>query len=193
MTTRKSFSVYLAGPEVFFPEEIRLAIDRRKKAILEDHGCSGLSPFDNELDLELAENPAQTIYDANLALMEQADGLIANLTPFRGPSADAGTIYELGFMIARGKPAMGFSVCATPYNERVASGSKVCRIGAEIEPFGLCDNLMLDCGLARAGGALVHGNKTFTEGGFKPEAFFDGQIFLEAVLGLRRLAKDRMG
>ena len=28
----------------------------------------------------------------------QADAIIANLTPFRGPGADAGTVYELGYM-----------------------------------------------------------------------------------------------
>lgn len=192
MSTGEIFSVYLAGPEVFFPEDIRLAIDQHKKAILEAHGCKGLSPSDNALDLDLAEDPAQTIYDANLALMERADGVIANLTPFRGPSADAGTIYELGFMIARGKPAMGFSVCATPYNDRVQPGAKTCSVGAEIEPFGLCDNLMLDCGLARAGGAVVSGGRAFPKGGFKPGEFFSAEVFLEAVLHFRRLAEGHV-
>ena len=31
-------------------------------------------------------------------MMDEADAIIANLTPFRGPSADAGTVYELGYM-----------------------------------------------------------------------------------------------
>ncbi|NIQ93373.1 MAG: nucleoside 2-deoxyribosyltransferase, partial [Desulfuromonadales bacterium] len=86
-------SIYLAGPDVFFSETIRNRIEATKKAILAEHGLEALSPCDNDLDLESTNNPAQLIYDANRALMDQADGLIANLTPFRGPSADAGTIF----------------------------------------------------------------------------------------------------
>ena len=173
--------IYLAGPEVFFAESIRLDIDSRKKAILANHGLVGLAPFDSALDPDAVEDPARSIYDANLALMRQASGLIANLTPFRGPSADAGTIYELGYMIASGKAAVGFSTCNTPYNERVSPGAHKCSVGAAIEPFGLCDNLMIDCGLARIGGALVHGDQAYPSGGFKPEEFFDETVFLKAV------------
>ena len=36
-------------------------------------------------------------------MMDAADAIIANLTPFRGPGADAGTVYELGYMAGRGK------------------------------------------------------------------------------------------
>ena len=39
--------------------------------------------------------------------MDAADAIIANLTPFRGPSADAGTVYELGYMAGRGKFCLG--------------------------------------------------------------------------------------
>ena len=38
-------------------------------------------------------------------MMDAADAIIANLTPFRGPGADAGTVYELGYMAGRGKLA----------------------------------------------------------------------------------------
>ena len=40
--------------------------------------------------------------------MIAADAIIANLTPFRGPSADAGTVYELGYMAGRGKLCLGY-------------------------------------------------------------------------------------
>lgn len=183
----KETTVYLAGPEVFFPEDIRVAIDSRKKAILAEHGLKGLSPMDKVLDLEGVDNPAQRIYNANQDLMKHADCLIANLTPFRGPSGDAGTIYELGYMIALGKPAVGFTVCATPYCDRVSPGAAHCEAGADIEPFGLCDNLMLDCGLAAAGGKLIHGDRPYPAGGFKPEAFFDETVFERGVELLQRL------
>ena len=42
--------------------------------------------------------------------MDQADVIIANLTPFRGPSADAGTVYELGYMLGKGdRLCLGYS------------------------------------------------------------------------------------
>jgi len=45
---------------------------------------------------------------ANEAMMIQADAVIANLTPFRGPGADAGTVYELGFMAGGGKLCLAY-------------------------------------------------------------------------------------
>ena len=39
----------------------------------------------------------QVIYAKNLAMMEAVDMVIANLTPFRGASADAGTLVELSW------------------------------------------------------------------------------------------------
>ena len=42
-------------------------------------------------------------------MMDAADAIIANLTPFRGPSADAGTVYELGYMAGRGKLCLAYS------------------------------------------------------------------------------------
>lgn len=183
--------IYLAGPEVFFPEAVRASIDRRKKKILRTVGLEGVSPFDNTLELTDARNPAQEIYDANRELMEQAAGLMANLTPFRGPSADAGTIYELGYMIGRGKPAVGFSVCSTFYNERVSRDSAVCANGADIEMFGLADNLMLDCGLARAGGKFFTGETAYPPGGFPPEAYFEEAVFVAASRYLAQLIRER--
>ncbi len=46
---------------------------------------------------------------ATRAMMIAADAIIANLTPFRGPGADAGTVYELGYMAGRGKLCLGYS------------------------------------------------------------------------------------
>ena len=47
--------------------------------------------------------------------MDAADAIIANLTPFRGPSADAGTVYELGYMAGRGKLCLAYSNDPSPY------------------------------------------------------------------------------
>ena len=95
-------TIYLAGPEVFLPDA--LAVGTRKKALCEKYGFIGLFPFDNEI--KSAPPGARTdalIYHANLAMMRAADIGIFNLTPFRGVSADTGTVFELGLMIGLGK------------------------------------------------------------------------------------------
>ena len=89
--------IYLAGPDVFLPDAIE--IGRRKAAICVRHGLIGLYPLDNSVDLTAAD-ASLAIFKGNEAMMDAADAIIANLTPFRGPSADAGTVYELGYMAA---------------------------------------------------------------------------------------------
>ena len=91
--------IYLAGPDVFLPDAIE--IGRRKAAICARHGVRGLYPLDNAVDLAAAD-ASLAIFKGNEAMMDAADAIIANLTPFRGPSADAGTVYELGYMAGRG-------------------------------------------------------------------------------------------
>jgi nucleoside 2-deoxyribosyltransferase len=87
------------------------------------------------------------------AMMEDADAVIAHLTPFRGPSADAGTVFELGYMAARGKICTGYTNRRDSYADRIESVPEVApdssglvsldREGHVIENFGLTDNLMI--------------------------------------------------
>ena len=86
--------VYLAGPDVFLPDAVE--IGRRKVEICARHGLTGLYPLDNAIDLA-ARDASLKIFKGNEAMMIEADAIIANLTPFRGPGADAGTVYELGY------------------------------------------------------------------------------------------------
>jgi nucleoside 2-deoxyribosyltransferase len=84
-------------------------------------------------------------------MMIAADAIIANLTPFRGPSADAGTVYELGYMAGRGKLCFGYCNDPSLYAERVhkftgvtsQGGRLVDADGLTVEDFGLPDNLMM--------------------------------------------------
>ena len=75
----------------------RVEIGRRKVEICAHHGLTGLYPLDNAVDLP-ASDASLRIFRGNEAMMDEADAIIANLTPFRGPGADAGTVYELGYM-----------------------------------------------------------------------------------------------
>ena len=153
-------TVYLAGPDVFMPNaaEIRDA----KKRLCRDFGRIGLHPLDNEIP-QAASDRAARIYAANIAMMRQAEIGVFNLTPFRGPSADVGTAFELGFMTALGKPVFGYSEFAGTLRERIAgvrydAVHRVWRDPDEcvVEDFELSDNLMVACALAdRPGSGLV--------------------------------------
>src|SRR5258705_5667595 len=97
--------IYLAGPDVFLPDAVD--VGRRKVALCARHGLIGLYPLENAVD-RTASDASLQIFRGNEAMMIEADAIIANLTPFRGPGADAGTVYELGFMAGRGKLCLGY-------------------------------------------------------------------------------------
>ena len=153
--------IYLAGPDVFLPDAIE--IGWRKAALCARHGLNGLYPLDNAIDLS-ASDASLVIFKGNEAMMEAADAVIANLTPFRGPSADAGTVYELGYVAGRGKLCLAYSNDPSPYPERVARMTKVTKSsdgrlvdsdGLTIEDFGRPDNLMMIHALDLRGCPLV--------------------------------------
>jgi nucleoside 2-deoxyribosyltransferase len=153
--------IYLAGPDVFLPDAID--IGRRKAAICARHGAIGLYPLDNAVDLA-AGDASLTIFKGNEAMMDAADAIIANLTPFRGPGADAGTVYELGYMAGRGKLCLAYSNDPSAYAERVArlydvktspEGHLIDPEGLTVEDFGLSDNLMMMHALDLHGCRLV--------------------------------------
>ena len=155
--------VYLAGPDVFLPDAE--AAGRRKRALCAAFGLEGLYPLDSEIGLrETITDTAMAIYRGNRAMMLEADAVVANLTPFRGPSADVGTAFELGFMAALGKPCFGYSNDDRPFLGRTrevpgivpgAGGGWLDADGLHAEDFGLADNLMLDCALRDAGFPIV--------------------------------------
>jgi nucleoside 2-deoxyribosyltransferase len=154
-------TIYLAGPDVFLPDA--LEIGRRKADICARHGLTGLYPFDNTVDLT-AGDTSLAIFKGNEAMMDAADAIIANLTPFRGPGADAGTVYELGYMAGRGKLLFAYSNDPSTYADRVArthqvtkssNGNLIDGNGITVEDFGLPDNLMMIHALDLHGAALV--------------------------------------
>jgi len=158
--------VYLAGPDVFLSDPIGMA--ERKRAICAVHGLTGIFPVDNHPQHpEEASVPRWLwIYRRNEAHMRDADAVIANLTPFRGPSADVGTVYEIGFMRALGKKVLGYSNVAADLVPRTlgflgaaarrdAEGRWRDGQGMAVEDFGLADNLMIDGGIHEAGGLLI--------------------------------------
>jgi nucleoside 2-deoxyribosyltransferase len=163
--------VYLAGPDVFLPDPA--AWIERKKAICAGYGLTGVSPLD-----ALADEPAawtalpewHRIALRNEAHIRGADALIANLTPFRGPSADVGTVYEVGFARALGLRLFGYATVAAGFLDRTLTalrgaarqtpdGAWWDADGLLIEQFGLFDNLMIQGGITGSGGMLVRADQ----------------------------------
>lgn len=109
-----SLTVYLAGPGVFYPDAQSLA--QTQKAVCCLYGFTPLHPADLP-----AESPSATmIYRSNVDMIRRADALLADLDPFRGPEADPGTAFEIGFAVALGKPVVGYLSSSATAKERVA-------------------------------------------------------------------------
>lgn len=187
MATTKEFNIYLAGPEVFLPDPVaegankRAVIDRFNREVLHDKNCRFVAHYPLDAKIEgYTNNPrtAMRIFHTCIEMMDKSDLIIANITHFRGPSADVGVAFEMGYMHAQQKPVfiyynMEETYCLdhqaandkthpdaqTIYRDKVrafAKGYFIDRAPVEgrdndnflIEDFGLTDNLML-IGVAR--------------------------------------------
>ncbi len=138
--------IYLAGPDVFLPNAAEFAA--AKRGLCAEFGLQGITPFNPALDMtQPADRLWRTIYQDDLAMMRESEAIIANLTPFRGASADAGTLVELGWFLGQGKPVFAYSNSAAPFAERCHLQAKVAEEptqGLAVEDFGLADNLMIE-------------------------------------------------
>jgi nucleoside 2-deoxyribosyltransferase len=158
--------VYLAGPDVFLPDAV--AWMERKKAICAGFGLTGISPLDEFPDMppEWDGLPEwRRIALRNEAHIRSSTAIIANVTPFRGPSADVGTVFEIGFARGLGLKVFGYATVTTGFLDRTLSsigggrqdgdGSWRDPDGLLVEQFGLFDNLMIEGGITGSGGTLL--------------------------------------
>lgn len=157
-----SIRVYLAGPDVFLPRPDQRAT--AQKLICARHGLEGVSPLDplpDEPPEWAMGGAARRIALCNEAHIRRCAAVIANLTPFRGPSADPGTVYEIGFARALGRPVFGYATTTMHYAARVrlqsGKGNRAgCDAeGLQVEEFGLFENLMVAYAVQDSGGTLV--------------------------------------
>lgn len=183
--------IYLAGPDVFLPNPQHAGAELKK--LCEETGLQGVFPLDADLDTKSKSQQtlAFEISRANEELILSSDGLLANLSPFRGASADVGTVYEIGFARALGKPIVGYTDSDTlllsrslAWLERIGlparqrpTGSFEDQSGMEIEDFSCVDNLMIDGGISHSGGQI-----------FCPKAA-SAQGTIPVIAALRELAR----
>lgn len=134
--------IYLAGPDVFYPDS-----EARKNKLLklcEANGFMGIYPGDN--DIKPAD--ASIIRQANIKMIRESDYVLANLSPFRGFEPDSGTVFEVGYATALGKTVMGYSSDTRPVIQRLREYQSLAdtqtrdKDGLHIENFGLPNNLM---------------------------------------------------
>jgi nucleoside 2-deoxyribosyltransferase len=143
-------TAYLAGPDVFLPDAVAHAA--RKVEICRRFGLRGLPPLNQDVETAAkASDVWQSIYEKDIAMMERCDIIIANLTPFGGASADAGTLIEVGWFLGKGKPIFGYSNTPESFEQRMRRqlGESYADLG--IEGFHLPDNLMI-VGAVHSGG-----------------------------------------
>lgn len=159
--------IYLAGPGVFRSDAKQYGDDLKRMA--KSFGMEGLWPLDASInDIREANGlpriadgevlagvkNARLIYSANVAMLETCDGVIADISPFRGPSLDPGTAFEIGYAVHAGKPVFAWSETGhITYLSRCQGMIPVKYIdhrewrdgrdGTLIENFGLVDNLMI--------------------------------------------------
>lgn len=183
---------YLAGPDVFLPAAAAHA--RRKMEICASHGIEGLAPLNEDLATlqGMADGDAwAAIYHKDIQMMEACDAVIANLTPYRGASADSGTLVEVGWFLGRGRPIFAYSNCAVPFDER--SRSQAAAVpdpvpGMTVERFGLPDNLMVPGAVVQGGGHPV-----FVPSDGRDRPFDSLEVFEDCVaLAARRLRAARL-
>jgi nucleoside 2-deoxyribosyltransferase len=181
---RSSKKIYLAGPEVFLPEPVE--VGKKMKAVCESFGLTGLFPMDAQVELK-PEMPgllkAISIFQADISLIHECDALVANMNPFRGPSMDVGTAFEMGYALALGKPVFGYCEDSTAYHKKVVhhdrqpgrkaeDGSLWDSKGSSVESFDQIDNLMM------IGSAVKHAPiaRTFEEALLAAHQYFGGRI-----------------
>jgi nucleoside 2-deoxyribosyltransferase len=146
--------LYLAGPDVFAPSA--LEIGRAKQRICAALGAHGIYPSDLvALPLPADRRAAGLhVYDALERGMRDCDAIVADLTPFHGPSMDVGTAFEVGFMRALARPVFAYSAATEDFATRMHAywrGDVARRHddswqgadGSAIEDFDMAENLML--------------------------------------------------
>lgn len=140
--------IYLAGPDVFEPDALRVGDELKKLAA--EYGFIGLFPLDNVIDNQGSPYEiAKEIRDANIKLIESADIVMANLNPFRGLEPDSGTVFEVGYATALGKQVYCYAadcremIVRIREKQQLDEGATLCDEGKTIEDFKLSHNLMM--------------------------------------------------
>jgi nucleoside 2-deoxyribosyltransferase len=87
--------------------------------------------------LKVYPETTETVFRADCELMDAAHLAIANMMPFRGVSADAGSAFEIGYLHAQKKPVFGYRSDVLIYLERVLKADSGITSEARIDRQGM--------------------------------------------------------
>ncbi|ADO43837.1 nucleoside 2-deoxyribosyltransferase [Ketogulonicigenium vulgare] len=160
-------TLYIAGPEVFYPDA--KAVLARKREMAADYGFDVIGPGLGFGTLPADKREAGiAIARINEQVMQRAQVMIANMTPFRGVSIDPGTAFEVGFFCALERPVFAYTNDPRDFGPRTAdewykgevamddTGHMRATVdGQSVEAHGFADNLMLDGGILSRGGKVL--------------------------------------
>ncbi len=147
--SRRPQSIYLAGFDVFRRDAV--SHGEQLKMLCSKYGFDGRYPLDNRVPRSLApQEQARWICRENLAMLDECDVIVANLNPFRGAEPDSGTVFEVGYAVARGKPVWAYTERGESLVERLGvqrleGRGPVDSLGFTVEDYGLNLNLMIAC------------------------------------------------
>lgn len=145
--------VYIAGPTVFHPSWPSFAQLVAQKCM--ELSLKPLFPIAPSQSLDRPNivgvskkgtaAEAKAIFRECVRQIQECDGVVADLSPFRGEEPDSGTVVEIGLAYALGKPAIGY-VKSTPEFRGIETsyGGFVDDKGFLYEQFGLQANLMVE-------------------------------------------------
>ncbi len=149
-------AIYFAGPDVF-----RLDYSRHRREVHRLCVQAGLTPL---LPDETETRDSLAIFHHNLELIRQADGVIANLNPFRGViEPDSGTVFECGLAFGLGKFVIGLADDQRDLAAKLSAHGAVfderrgrhLHDGLTVENFGLPLNLMISHSLTALVGTMA--------------------------------------
>ena len=141
--------IYIAGPDLFLPGWPERAA--RVTALCVEHGLEAVLPVPGTVltgpgvtEPSDAEG-AGRVFQACREAVRNADGVIANLSPFRGSEPDSGTVVECAVAHTLGIPVIGYTDGKGPVLDfgADAEGRVLAEDGGWIEQFGLSHNVML--------------------------------------------------
>lgn len=151
---RRIQRVFLSGPDLFMPDGPELLAAKRE--LCAAAGFEGVHAAEDVGAGQPGELRARSVYADVLQRLRSCEALIANLTPWRGPHPDPGTVFEAGFASGLGLPVFAYLNVGDPdeadHRDRVAAvvgavqdteGAWRDPDGGLIEDLGLPENTML--------------------------------------------------
>jgi nucleoside 2-deoxyribosyltransferase len=149
--------IYLAGPDVF-RNDAKIYFNTLR-SLCEKFGHEALIPLDNQVE-EHSDKAivSAAIFQGNIAMMDQADVIFANIEPFRGACMDDGTAFEIGYCFSRNKKIYAYSSFSDLTLLEITFKMFDLKVQPQfglVEDFDSCVNLMISNAVKKTGGKIL--------------------------------------